>query len=413
MLDFLFLISFLVLAISFLLHSAAKGEMKKDHGMRIQPTVKMLRMQRTTRQLMSVSGAGLLILFAIVSASPSREKEPGASAIKIVGEEDREISNKDTLTIDTNLVLDELEPLPEVPAGYTDRYNEVNEVIARTDALLTLIKKNMSECNGPCSDLPLEEIQTRFDAMEELITTSRNQLQKASEIVNEIALEDPAELHTQKLFELEENLQATSYSLETMQIAESWESWDEPIEYAESTRTKRLHKTALKDTILLTNEKISEEQENENDVHENSNIASGEHFTEQQLNEVSINNEITVDRTIDMTHEMIGMIYVCGKICDNYPISDIQINLSYIKKDVLQIIDSLKTMSEVMRQLENSTTPNVDQDAVKEIANQLEISKKRMTILLTKDDWSDWKEPGIFGTESINYLENLKNNLAF
>lgn len=250
MLDFLFLISFLVLAISFLLHSAAKGEMKKDSGMHIQPTEKMLKMQRTSRQLMGVSAAGLLILFAIVSAFPPRVEEPVASAIKIVGEENRDTLNKDTLTVDTNLVLDELASLPEVPARYTDRYNEVNEVIARTDALLTLIKKNMSECDGPCSNLPLEEIQTRFDAMEKLITTSRNQLQKASEIVNEMALEDPAELHSQKLFELEENLQATSYSLETMQIAESWENWDEPIEYIENTRKKRLYKIPLEDTIL-------------------------------------------------------------------------------------------------------------------------------------------------------------------
>lgn len=158
MLDFLFLISFLVLAISFLLHSAAKGEMKKDSGMHIQPTEKMLKMQRTSRQLMGVSAAGLLILFAIVSAFPPRVEEPVASAIKIVGEENRDTLNKDTLTVDTNLVLDELASLPEVPARYTDRYNEVNEVIARTDALLTLIKKNMSECDGPCSNLPLEEI---------------------------------------------------------------------------------------------------------------------------------------------------------------------------------------------------------------------------------------------------------------
>lgn len=86
-LDFLFLISFLVLAISFLLHSAAKGEMKKDHGMHIQPTEKMLKMQRTTRQLMGISGASLLILFAIVSALPPREKEPVATATEEVEEE--------------------------------------------------------------------------------------------------------------------------------------------------------------------------------------------------------------------------------------------------------------------------------------------------------------------------------------
>ena len=91
MLDFLFIICFLVLAISFLLHSAAKGEMKKDYGMNIQPTRKMLKMQRTTRRLMGISGAGLLILFAIVSALPPREEEPVATATEEVeAESDKE-----------------------------------------------------------------------------------------------------------------------------------------------------------------------------------------------------------------------------------------------------------------------------------------------------------------------------------
>lgn len=370
------------------------------------------RYKRTVRRINGVLVTSIILGFVFTFLQPDetvRQTEKVGNESSANLEED----NKDISTVDTNLVMGELTPLPEVPAEYTDRYNEVNEVITRTDGLLTLIKKNMSECNGPCSDLPLEEIQTRFDAMEELIFTSRSQLQKASEIVNEIALEDPPELHTQKLFELEENLQATAHSLETMQIADSWESWSEPIEYVESTRAKRLYKTTLKETLLFTSEKVSEEQDSDNNIYENSNIAAGEHFTEQQLNEVSMNNEITVDRAIDMTYEMIGMIYVCGKICDNYPISDIQINLSYIKEDVLNIIASIETMSEVMRLLENSNTPNVDQDSIKEIANQLEISKERMTILLTKDDWPDWKAPGVYGTESINHLENLRNSLAF
>jgi len=33
-------------------------------------------------------------------------------------------------------------------------------------------------------------------------------------------------------------------------IADSWESWEEPIEYAESTKTKRLFKINLADTLL-------------------------------------------------------------------------------------------------------------------------------------------------------------------
>lgn len=207
------------------------------------------RYKRTVRRINGV----LVISIILGSVFTFLQPDETIKQTEKVGSESSanlEEDNKDTASVDTNIVMGELAILPEVPAEYTDRYNEVNEVITRTDGLLTLIKKNMSECNGPCSDLPLEEIQTRFDAMEELIATSRNQLQKAAEIVNEMALEDPDELHTQKLFELEENLQATAYSLETMQIADSWESWSEPIEYTESTRTKRLYLIPLEDTIL-------------------------------------------------------------------------------------------------------------------------------------------------------------------
>lgn len=210
------------------------------------------RYKRTVRRIDGVLVTSIILGLVFTFLQPDEtvkqtEKVGSESSANL------ELDNKDTATVDTNLVMGELTPLPEVPAEYTDRYNEVNEVISRTDGLLTLIKKNMSECNGPCSDLPLEEIQTRFDAMEELIATSRNQLQKASEIVNEMAQEDPPELHTQKLFELEQELLATRYSLETMLLADSWESWAEPVEYAESTRVKRLYKVPLEETVLGRN----------------------------------------------------------------------------------------------------------------------------------------------------------------
>ncbi|WP_026826031.1 MULTISPECIES: hypothetical protein [Exiguobacterium] len=207
------------------------------------------RYKRTLRRINGVLVASILFGFVFTFMQPD-ETVKQTDKVESESSATLEDDNEDTATVDTNLVMDELTPLPKVPAEYTDRYNEVNEVITRTDALLTLIKKNMSECDGPCSDLPLEEIQARFDAMEELITTSRNQLQKASEIVNEMALKDAVELHTQNLFELEEDLQATAYSLETMQLSDTWESWDEPVEYTESTRTKRLYKIQLEDTIL-------------------------------------------------------------------------------------------------------------------------------------------------------------------
>ncbi|WP_214795243.1 MULTISPECIES: hypothetical protein [unclassified Exiguobacterium] len=48
-------------------------------------------MQRTTRQLMGISGAGLLILFAIVSALPPREEDPVATATENVEKESEKV----------------------------------------------------------------------------------------------------------------------------------------------------------------------------------------------------------------------------------------------------------------------------------------------------------------------------------
>lgn len=244
--DILGIIGGVIFAISFLFYMSARKEIERDYQLRHDSPPRMLKMKRISGQILGLGALLILVSFAFgnkdegslnPNESTSKSEEVAASEEKVV--------------VDTKLIINEADELPAgIPSVYTDRYSEVNETITRTDALLSLIKKNFSNCDGSCEERPLSEIEERFDSMEEIIEASRNELQKASEIVNEIASDDPPALHTQKLFELEQELLATRYSLETMLIADSWESWSEPVEYAESTRVKRLYKIPLGETVL-------------------------------------------------------------------------------------------------------------------------------------------------------------------
>ncbi|WP_214692200.1 hypothetical protein [Exiguobacterium sp. s160] len=236
----------LLFAISFLIYMAARKEIEQDYQLRHESPPRMLKMKRISGQILSLGVLLILVSFAFGNEDEEAQN-PNESTLK----SEEVVASEEKVVVDTKLVIIETDELPAgIPAEYTDRYTEVNETIMRTDALLSLIKKNFSDCDGSCEERPLSEIEDRFDSMEEIIEASRNELQKASEIVNEIASDDPPALHTQKLFELEQELLATRYSLETMVIADSWESWSEPVEYAERTRAKRLYKVRLGDTVL-------------------------------------------------------------------------------------------------------------------------------------------------------------------
>ncbi|MCC5892923.1 hypothetical protein [Exiguobacterium sp.] len=415
MLDILFLLSGTALAISFLLHSATKGEIKKDNELQRVPTKKMLKMRKVTGQMMGVSGAILFFAFAINLSSPAQDI--GTSEATTVEATETESDHQEE---QAKLGPYSVAAIPNnVPPSYIMQYKELADIISRADATLRLIKNTINKCEAPCPK-PLSEIEQQFLLLSDVIDKTRNELFRGSEIARVMAEENPQGLDALKLYELQQDLISTEYSLETMQLADSWESWEEPIEYAESTRTKRLYKIKLGETVLpiesTSTSKASEEKETSDqdfEISENGNIFVGKPFNHQQLYELNVSNEITVDSAIDMTYEMIGNIYVCAKLCKDYPVSDVQLNLSFIKEDTLNIIESLKTMSDLMYILSDSNTPNIDPKEAIRIAEQLSIAEERMNILLTKNDWANWDEPGNYAHDLISYLETLRGNLAF
>lgn len=378
-------------AFAFLFFMSARKEIERDYRFRHESSPRMLKMKRVSGQIMAIGG--ILLLFSIAAGSGTEEEvsKENTSVVK----NEKVSASEEKISVDTNLVMGEVADLPKVPDAYTDRYNEVNEVITRTDAFLDLIKKNLSECDGPCDERPLTEIQDRFDAMDELFTIVRNQLQKASEIVSEMAFEDPAELHTQKLFELEENLQATAYSLETMQIADSWESWDEPIEYVESTRTKRLYATPLADTVLSINENVqNDESQTSEDIYQ-----EAEYFKAVVL---------TIEFGQETMTELSYMTYMCGKVCPDIPGDTWALQLESMNNEVFSLQRDMYQFALELRQIPKGSSENIDFEEIEGLASKMELFADYITPIMTKLDWKSWEEAHGAVDEAIAIINEMR-----
>lgn len=388
--DVLGIIGGILFAFAFLFFMSARKEIERDYRFRHESSPRMLKMKRVSGRVMAVGGIMLLLSIAFGSAD-NEEVKVDTPVIK-----SEEVSVPDEkVKVDTNLVMSEVADLPKVPDAYADRYNEVNEVITRTDAFLDLIKKNLSECDGPCDERPLTEIQDRFDAMDELFTTVRNQLQKASEIVSEMAFEDPAELHTQKLFELEENLQATAYSLETMQIADSWESWDEPIEYVENTRTNRLYATPLTDTVLPMN---ANEQNDESQTSD-AIFQEVEYFKAVGL---------TIEFGQETMTELSYMSYMCGKVCPDVPGDTWALQLESMNEEVFSLQRNMYQFALELRQIPKGSSENINFEGIEGLANQMELFADYITPIMTKLDWTSWEEAHAAVDEAIAIINEMR-----
>lgn len=250
--------------------------------------------KRTTRKIDIVLATSIILLFALYYFQPDDIQDPVAKIVEepvAAGDVDSE-SGK----------VIELGPysvasIPNgVPSAYQMQYEELTDIISRANATLTLIKGMISSCETPCAK-PLSEIESKFDAMNDVIEETRNELFRGSEIVRVMAEEDPEELHTQKLYELQQELLSTRSSLETMLIADSWESWEEPIEYAENTRKKRLFKILLGDTVLPKDYHV-----------EGSTLENGEPIVNEESPEALQSAEFVILGFMELTEEIRSIV---------------------------------------------------------------------------------------------------------
>lgn len=390
-LDLLFMLSGTALAISFLLYSATKGEIKKDNELQRVPTKKMLKMRKVTGQMMGVSGAVLFFAFAINLSSPARDTSPSEPKAVEATETESDSQSEEQAKLGPYSVA----AIPNnVPSSYTMQYKELSDIISRADGTLRLIKNTINKCEAPCTK-PLSEIEQQFLLLSDVIDETRNELFRGSEIARIMADENPQGLDALKLYELQQDLISTEYSLETMQLADSWESWEEPVEYVESTREKRLYKTSLASTILSAITSI----QNDNGSFSNEVHQEAEYFKAIGL---------TIEFGRETMTELSYLSYMCGKVCPDIPGDTWALQLEPMNNEIFSLQRNMYEFAQEIRQIPIGSSDNVDFKEIEDLASKMELFADYITPIMTKRDWSSWKEAHTAVDEAISIINEMR-----
>lgn len=100
-------------------------------------------------------------------------------------------------------------------------------------------------------------------------------------------------------------------------------------------------------------------------------------------------------------------IYVCGKICGDQPLTDVQLSIEVSRNGLEKAAQQMASVVPEIENYANSGTPGVDKEKVQRVANQFKTSAEDMELLLTKENWSSWDEPGELIEQIIAELEEV------
>ena len=385
------MIGIVLSAISFIFYMSARREVESDYRAGRTSASRMLKFRRYAGQTLAFGV--LLILVSVATHDESSEKNEMATPNEEVVEADVDSQTDEVIELGPYSVA----AIPNgVPSGYKMQYEELADIISRSNATLTLIKGKILSCETPCAE-PLSEIESRFDAMNDVIEETRNELFRGSEIARVMAEEDPKELHTQKLYELQQELLSTRSSLETMLIADSWESWEEPIEYAESTRVKRLYKITLADTIL-TRQISSQESKGSIDFTRDTSYEEAEYFKAIAL---------TVEQARVTMSDVSALSYMCGNICPDVPGDTWALQLEVMNNEIFGLQRSMYQFAEEIRLIPESSSENINFKKRDELANEMELFADSITPIMLKQDWASWDEAHSAVDEAIALLDEM------
>lgn len=86
-------------------------------------------------------------------------------------------------------------------------------------------------------------------------------------------------------------------------------------------------------------------------------------------------------------------IYICGKICDDQPLTDIQLSMDVSRSGLQRSADGLLNLVPQIREVAVSESPGIDAADMNTVADQFEASGNAINTLLAKTDWTSWDEP--------------------
>lgn len=130
-------------------------------------------------------------------------------------------------------------------------------------------------------------------------------------------------------------------------------------------------------------------------------------YSDNELDEYNLSLFNTSDRTIGYLSNMRADIYMCGKNCDERPLSDVQMSMDVSRTGVVNSANALQSLVPQIRELASSGSDNVDSEDMNRVADQFEKTANDIQSFLAKDDWATWDEPGEMIQTMIDELDEV------
>lgn len=98
--------------------------------------------------------------------------------------------------------------------------------------------------------------------------------------------------------------------------------------------------------------------------------------------------------TIEYLYNTKSDIYICGKLCDDQPLTDIQLSMDVSRNGLSKAAQQMSDIVSEIESFANSGTPGIVKEDMQRVANQFKKSSEEIGVLLAKENWSSWREPG-------------------
>lgn len=130
-------------------------------------------------------------------------------------------------------------------------------------------------------------------------------------------------------------------------------------------------------------------------------------YTQEELDEFNLSLVEVSGKATDYLSNMKADIYMCGNVCDDQPLSDIQLSMDISRTGVEKSATLLEELVPEIQEVAASGSSNVDADKMNQVADQFEQTAADIRTLLSKEDWTSWDEPGEMIQTILDDLEEV------
>lgn len=128
-------------------------------------------------------------------------------------------------------------------------------------------------------------------------------------------------------------------------------------------------------------------------------------YSEEEINEFQFAMLTASEQATEYLSNTRADIYICGKICDDQPLTDIQLSMDVSRSGLQRSADALLNLVPQIREVASSGSEGVDAIEMARVADQFEKTGNDINNFLGKQDWTSWDEPGEMIQVMIDEIE--------